>query len=83
MDVTGPARMRKDATPSTRPYLLAVPEAARLLAISPHTLRQWISRRQIEVVRLGRAVRIHRNEIERLIAERTEPPAKIWREQRW
>jgi|TARA_R100001086_G_scaffold104495_2_gene52453 excisionase family DNA binding protein len=47
--------------------LKTVREAAKLLTLSPHTLRVWIQERRIESVRLGRVVRIPLAEIERLI----------------
>lgn len=53
--------------------LLKVPEAAGMLALSPKTVWQWIGERRIEVVRLGRAVRVPLSEIERLVEEGTTP----------
>jgi excisionase family DNA binding protein len=53
--------------------LLKVPEAAEMLALSPKTLWQWVSARQIGVVRLGRAVRVPWSEIDRLVEEGTTP----------
>lgn len=53
--------------------LLKVPEAAGMLALSQKTVWQWIGERRIEVVRLGRAVRVPLSEVERLIEEGTSP----------
>ena len=53
--------------------LLKVPEAAEILALSQKTVWQWIGERRIEVVRLGRAVRVPLSEIERLVEEGTTP----------
>jgi excisionase family DNA binding protein len=54
--------------------LLRLEAAADILAIKPSTLRTWVARRKIAVVRPGgRAVRIARSEVERLIAEATTP----------
>jgi len=53
--------------------LLKVPEAAAMLALSHKTVWQWIGERRIEVVRLGRAVRVPVSEIERLVEEGTTP----------
>lgn len=53
--------------------LLTVAESASELGLKPGTLRAWISQRRIGIVRLGRAVRIPLEEIERLIAEGTLP----------
>ena len=47
--------------------LVTVQEAAALLTLSPNTLRAWITERRIEVVRLGRCVRIPMEAIDRLI----------------
>lgn len=57
--------------------LLKVPEAAKMLALSQKTVWQWIGARRIEVVRLGRAVRISQTEIDRLIEEGTNPRAEF------
>ena len=53
--------------------LLKVPEAAEMLALSQKTIWQWIGERRIEVIHLGRAVRVPISEIERLIEEGTTP----------
>lgn len=53
--------------------LVKVPQAAEMLAMSPKTIWQWIGERRIEVVRLGRAVRVPISEIERLMEEGTTP----------
>jgi len=55
------------STAATRPR--TVTQAADELALSPHTLRRWISTRRIAHVRLGRAVRIEVDEINRLLGE--------------
>ncbi len=48
------------------PLLLRVSEAAELLRISRTKLYQLISSSQISVVRLGKSVRVSRQELERL-----------------
>ena len=53
--------------------LFKVDDAAFALCVSPKTLRDWILQQRIEVVRLGRAVRIPESEIDRLIAIGTTP----------
>lgn len=50
-----------------------VSQAAIELGLSVHTIRAWIAKRQIEHVRLGRAVRIPFTEIERLVMRGTVP----------
>jgi excisionase family DNA binding protein len=49
--------------------LMTVPEAAELLALSPWTLRQWIWQKRLPVVRLGRAVRLRREDLEQIIEQ--------------
>ena len=66
--------MERNAYPSNRHQLRTVRQASRLLEISPHTLRAWIAARKVEVVRLGRAVRVPLTEIERLIDDGRIPP---------
>lgn len=54
--------------------LLTVPQAAQALSLSVYTLRTWIAKRRIGVVRLGGAVRIPLGEVERLISIGTSEP---------
>ena len=58
---------------TTTATLLTIPQAAERLALKASTLRAWIAQRRIGIVRLGRAIRIPLEEIERLIAEGTIP----------
>lgn len=53
--------------------MLTVKQAAERLGLKAATLRAWIGQRRIGIVRLGRAVRIPLEEVERLIAEGTIP----------
>lgn len=53
--------------------LRTVEQAAADLCVSVHTIRAWIARRRITVVRLGRAVRVPLSEVVRLIDEGTIP----------
>ena len=46
---------------------LTVLQAADALNVSPLTVRAWIAQRRIGFVRLGRAVRVPANEIQRLL----------------
>ena len=59
--------------------LLTVAESAHELGLKPGTIRAWIAQRRIGVVRLGRAVRIPVQEIERLIVEGTMPAKDLKR----
>jgi excisionase family DNA binding protein len=47
--------------------LLKTKEAAQLLNLSESTIRQWIWQRRLPVVRIGRAVRLRREDLEQLI----------------
>ena len=52
---------------SSATLLLRVTEAARLLGVSRSTLYQLIAKGEIPVVRLGRSVRVVRQELERRV----------------
>ena len=54
---------------------LTVVETATELHVSPHTVRAWISQRRLGHIRLGRAIRVPRTEIARLL-ETGYRPAK-------
>ena len=51
-----------------------VPELANRWNVSPKSIWQWISNKQIGVIRLGRAVRIPQSEVERWVKEGTTAP---------
>lgn len=55
------------------PKLVKIPEAAKMLAISEKTLWAWVAARRIDVVRIGRSVRIPTKAIEQLIEAGTTP----------
>lgn len=57
---TDPARMR----------LLTLPDAAELLGLSLKTLRRRVAAGDLPVIRDGRLVRVHPNDLERYIAAR-------------
>ena len=54
--------------------LLTLQEAADCLAVSLHTVRAWVARRKIEVVRIGRCVRIREEIVQKIIADGITPP---------
>jgi len=56
--------------------LLRVPEAAKRLRISGHTLRGWISQRRIRFVKIGRRVLINHADLDNLIQSNTAEPWK-------
>jgi excisionase family DNA binding protein len=47
--------------------LLTVAEAAEALRIKPATIRAWVLRRKINSYRVGRAVRISAEEVDRVL----------------
>jgi len=51
--------------------LLTVPEFALALRVQPSCVRRWIGERKIEIVRVGRLVRIPSTEVDRIIREGT------------
>ena len=53
--------------------LMSVREAAEALGLKEAALRQWVSLRQIEFVRVGRLIRIKPETIEQLIEINTVP----------
>jgi excisionase family DNA binding protein len=62
---------------SNRDPLLRVDEAAVALGLSPKTLRDWIAQRRLEIVRLGRAIRVSEAEVARIIADGTVPARRV------
>ncbi len=56
---------------SERPHLLSVEEAADYLGISAGTMRNWLSMRRIEYVKVGRLTRIRLATLDRYIAANT------------
>jgi excisionase family DNA binding protein len=60
---------------SSLPKLLTVAEAAERLGVKPSTIRAWILRREkLEIVKLGRCVRITERSVQKLIDDNTIPP---------
>ena len=51
--------------------LLSIDEAAQYLRVSPGTLRNWLSMRRLEFVKIGRLTRLSQTELDRYIAEHT------------
>ncbi|WP_422295370.1 helix-turn-helix domain-containing protein [Candidatus Binatus sp.] len=60
---------------------LTIEQAASELGVSPHTIRAWIGQRRLGHLKLGRAVRVPRTEVQRLI-ERSFTPALPERDMR-
>ena len=60
---------------ATHHRLLTVEQAAERLGIKPATIRSWILRQEkLEVVKVGRLVRITEKSIQKFIDENTIPP---------
>ena len=60
---------------ATSSKLLTVEQTAERLGVKPATIRSWILKREkIEIVKVGRLVRITESSIQRLIDENTIPP---------
>jgi len=57
--------------------LLTVTVAAERLALSPATLRRWITDGRIGFVKLGKAVRIRADEVESLARKNYKPATAI------
>jgi excisionase family DNA binding protein len=70
---------RKTMKPNeAKSRLLGVEQAAERLGVKPATIRSWILRRQkLEVVKVGRLVRITEKSIDEFINENTIPPRKV------
>jgi excisionase family DNA binding protein len=63
----------KESIKSDGGELVTVIEAARQLSLAPVTVRSWVGQRRIAAFKLGRAVRIPRDEIARILAESFQP----------
>ena len=51
--------------------LLSVDEAAQYLRVSPGTLRNWLSMRRLEFVKIGRLTRLSQAALDRYITKHT------------
>ena len=58
---------------NTSTDFLTITEAAERLHVSSRAVRRWVAFRKIEYVKAGRAVRIPRSEIDRIVKEGTIP----------
>lgn len=52
---------------------LTITEAADYLGVRPSTVRQWVWRRRIDTVRIGRLVRIPQAALDKIVEEGTTP----------
>jgi excisionase family DNA binding protein len=53
--------------------LLTVPETADLLRLRISTIRAWLLRRRLPYLKIGRSVRIRREDVEKLLASAFVP----------
>jgi len=51
------------------PQLLTLAAVAKLLCVSPHTVRAWVKRGRLRPVRLCRRLLFHPDEIARFVSE--------------
>jgi excisionase family DNA binding protein len=59
--------------------LLTVVETAEALRIKPATVRAWLLRRKISSFRVGRAVRVSAEEIDRVLHDGLQPAIGLQR----
>ncbi len=58
--------------------LLPLRKAAEVLGVKPNTLYEWVSRRQIACVRLGRRIMFDPSDLEKIVDEnRVEARKKL------
>lgn len=65
-NVDGASRTADTGNRDGRAVLLRPTEAAKVLRVSPRTLRRYTSTGAIKAIRIGRMVRYDRNELEKL-----------------
>ncbi len=65
--------MEQEQTMSMRKRPLSVREVAGALGLSESTIRSWLAQRRLGFVRLGRAIRIPVEEIDRVLAQGAVP----------
>jgi excisionase family DNA binding protein len=62
----------------THSGLLRVGEAATLLSVKPATIRSWVLKRRLPVVRLSaRAIRLRRADLEKFLDSRFVPAQRL------
>ena len=59
--------------PQVRRGLMDTEQFAAAIGVQPSTVRQWVWRRQVEFVRIGRAIRFKPETAEKLIEAGTVP----------
>ena len=57
--------------------LMTVEQLAEALGVKPATVRQWVWRRQIEYVKIGRSIRFRPETAEKMIEVGTVPAREV------
>lgn len=68
-----PRKRSTAATPPERTGLLSLREAAAYLGISPGTLRNWVSMKRIEYVKVGSLTNFRQTALDAYITAQTVP----------
>jgi excisionase family DNA binding protein len=63
--------------------LLSIPQFAQLLNVTTSCVRRWALERRINVVKVGRLVRIPQTEFDRIVAEGTRPARQAGEDSKW
>ena len=62
-----PPAPRRHSTQAERTVLLTVPEVAAIFQVTAQTIRNWIDHGTLPAVRVGRAFRIRRQDVDALL----------------
>ncbi len=68
--------MEKHKRPVIDPFLLTVPQAARVLGISRHTLYKLIHKGELRCIHIGRASRVSVADLRRWLQAREQEGSK-------
>ena len=63
--------------------LLSIPQFAELLGVTCSCIRRMVYERRINVIKVGRLVRISVAEYERIVATGTRPARQVGEEEAW
>jgi hypothetical protein len=64
-DVSGPTEV--ETMSNTVPQLLTLISVSRMLCVSPHTVRAWVRKGQLQPIRLCRRLLFHPDEVTRFL----------------
>jgi excisionase family DNA binding protein len=65
--------MQSESQQEMQSQLLTISESARLLRLAPATIRDWTLKRKIPFVKIGRLVRLRREDVEEVIRRSIVP----------